>query len=483
MLEILQKSLNSFQNNIITMTNKQGMISNTFYLIVSKLIPALLLTLINVIFSRKLSFSDYGAYQTVWSITNVCIIIVTFGIPRYIMSFGNIWQYDKMKLSKVVFFAFFLTLIPISAYLFFYANELNLIIIVLLIFIVVSQALYLIQESNIISIIQNKLLLKINLIYAVLLFISQAVIIFFIDYSLAKCLFGILLVSVLRNIILYYDQKKIKISEIVQKKIDLLELFWFGINDILQILTKWFDKIILIVIISSADYAIYFNGTYEIPLIGMGLTAFQSIITAYGAKEGEENRQLSLFKQSTSIMACILFPLFAFCFVYASEIITFLFSSAYTESIQLFAISSILLPLRIASYTVLLQLKKMGKIILLGSILDFVVAISMMIFLYPIFSLSGLIASVVFATYIQAAFYVIFICKFYKCNVFDLFEVKYLIVLFVISISALFCTKFLFGGGNIWLSFSFGCFVFLALVLSFLFKKIGFKNTFGNTQK
>lgn len=459
---------------------KQGMIPNTFYLIASKLIPALLLTLINVIFSRKLSFSDYGAYQTTWSVINVCIIIVTFGIPRYIMSFGNIWQYDRGTINKVIGFAFLFTLMPVSFYLVKYIDFISFSATVLILFINASQAFYLIQESNVISILQNQLLVKVNVIYALLLFLSHVFIIYCFEYSLIICLSAILFISIIRNIILFLSQKKYRLLSNSKIKMDVVELVWFGINDTLQVITKWFDKIILILIISAADYAIYFNGTYEIPLIGMALTAFQSIITSYGSKENIESNQLSLFKKSTSIMACILFPLSAFCFFYSNEIITLLFSSDYNQSVVLFAISSLLLPLRIASYTVLLQLKKMGKIILIGSIIDFFVAIVLMLVLYPYFKLSGLITSIVIATYFQAIFYTIFICKSYKCKISDIFEIKFLTFVLLLSFVLFFSFKHLIILNNIWFGFSIGIILFILLLVFFLNKKKIFHQIFSS---
>jgi len=458
--------------------NQKGIISNTTYLLVSKFIPALLLTLINVLFSRLLSHNDYGIYQSAWSIINICIIIVTFGIPRYVMSFGTVWQYSKKDLIVVIGIAFLFTLFPISYYLFVYANSISAFSSIIVILIIASQAFYMIQEANVISIIRNKLLLKVNLLYAVLLFLSHILILFVFEYTLLMCLVAILLVSLSRNLILFYIQLPYKAVYLLKQKIDKLELFWFGLNDSLQVLTKWFDKIILLFLISSSDYAVYFNGTYEIPLIGMALSAFQSVITSYGASAKSEEEQLMLFKKSTSFMACVLFPLFAFCFIYSNEIITLLFSSSYSESVQLFAITSLLLPMRIASYTVLLQLKKKGKVILLGSLLDFFVASALMMALYPTFGLVGLAGAMVIATYTQASFYTVFICKYYKCSILALFEIKRLLFYFIISIVSFLVLKFLFSSMVLWINFLGAVVLFFSLILFLLNRQLDLKQHF-----
>lgn len=452
-----------------------GLISNTIKLLISKLIPALLLTLINILFSRNLSFDDYGIYQTAWSIVNVSVIVVTFGVPRYVLSFGSVWQYDKRLLLKIIATAFIITLIPIGYYLFLHTTGMNKMSIVILLLIILSQGIYLIQEANVIAIVQNSILIKVNLVYACLLFAVHILILWGPGYNLSLCLLGILVISLIRNAILYSSQLKYRSKHVIKKAFDKIELFWFGINDTLQIITKWLDKIILLWILTSADYAVYFNGTYEIPLIGMILSAFQAAVTTNAAINNDQTKQLQLFKRSTTMMASLLFPLFALCFIFSDEIITLLFSDNYSGSAQLFAITSVLLPLRIASYTVMLQLKKKGKTILIGSVIDFIVAITLMIVLYPVYGLPGLAISLVIATYVQAGYYTFHIARTYKCTLNELFEVRYLAILLFISIALLSASKYLIPLSNSLINMSIGIVASLTIVIVSFQIKIGFK--------
>lgn len=422
---------------------QSNIVKNTISLIISKLIPSLLLTLINVIYSRYLLQNDYGVYQTVWTYLSVFVIISTFGLPRYILTFGSLYNYPRVLTFKLIAFLFLLTTIPIIAYLFFVDATFPYFTIFLFVVLLLSQSLYLIQEANVISVQSNKLLIYSNIIYAILLFVFHLVVLF-IGFSIDLCLFFIIAASLIRNAIIYFSLVNISGEKLIFFK-ERVQLFWFGLNDTLQILTKWLDKIILVIILSASDYAVYFNGTYEIPLIGMALSAFQSIITTQSSKKSStDESNVALFKSSASFMSLFLFPLFAFCFVFSREIITILFSSKYIESASLFAISSLLIPMRICNYTVLLQVKSRGDIILRGSIIDFITAMLLMFVLYPLIGLEGLALSMVIATYIQATYYVFMIKKIYNVKLIDLFDVRKLIFLFVFTLLLFFTLKYFF---------------------------------------
>lgn len=420
-------------------------ISNSVSLLISKLIPALLLTFINILYSRGLSNDDYGIYQTVWSFINVGVIITTFGVPRYIMTFGSIYANEKGEVLKLLLITFLFTLLPVFFYLFYYYNHFDGISKMLCILMLISQSFYLIQEANMISLLNNRILVSSTILYALLLFISHALILYVFGYNLNYCLVAIVFISLLRNLMVWKlssSHRKDIASNETKVILHKWQLFWFGLNDSLQIITKWFDKLILIVLLPPENFAIYFNGTYELPVIGMALTVFQSVMTSYSAQTpNDDQKHIQLFNSSSLFMSSILFPLFAFAFIYAEQIINLLFSSSYHESAKLFAISSLLLPMRICSYTVLLQLKHKGRVIMIGSLIDFVTAISLMFILYPYLKLAGLALGVVVATYLQALFYLYHICKTYKISLGDLLPWRKLVFRFVISTAVLFTIK------------------------------------------
>jgi O-antigen/teichoic acid export membrane protein len=459
-------------------------ISNTISLLISKLIPAVLLTIISILYSRYLSHEEYGTYQTVWSLISVFVIFTTFGIPRYILTFGNLFAHKKDETFKIILITFSVTFLIIALDLFLYYSYFGFQEKILIIFLLASQSFYLVQEANIISLLSNHLLVRVNIIYSIIFFAAHLIILYVTGYKLIYFLYSAVFISVLRNILVWQLSHQHRKSAQLESTIvfNKIQLFWFGLNDSLQILTKWFDKLILLVLLSPAAYAIYFNGTYEIPLIGMALTAFQSIITTQSAREPENDQaNIKLFNASSLFMSGILFPLFSLAFIYANEIIELFFSSAYHESSLLFAISALLLPMRICSYTVLLQLKHKGQTILIGSLLDFGIAILFMFILYPYFHLVGLALSMAIATYCQASFYLYHICRSYKVTLSTLLPLGKLFIRFSISVSSVLIIRYFIFPQNNLLNFILAA--LSALGLSIFYSKEIFSSAFNKKLK
>jgi O-antigen/teichoic acid export membrane protein len=221
----------------------------------------------------------------------------------------------------------------------------------------------------------------------------------------------------------------------LQKEADFSLMYWIGLNDSFQIFTKWLDKLVLLFLLPAAEFAVYYNGTFELPLVGMFLLTFQSVLTFYGAKESENvNYRIDLFRSSALMMSGFIFPLFAWMFWYSGPIVNLLFGSKYEDSSVLFAFTTLFLPVRICSYTVLLQLANKGRIILTGSIIDFIISLSLMILLYPFFKLNGLVLALVISTYLQAGFYLLNISKTYNVSIGKLLDFPALFLKIVFSV-------------------------------------------------
>jgi O-antigen/teichoic acid export membrane protein len=409
---------------------------NTAKLLVSRLIPAVVMTLINVIYSRALTPSDYGAYQTIWTYLNIFIILVTFGVPKYIITFGNSLSNENVKkLLRISVVLFLFALLLISIYLFLFSNYLDFYSRILFLFFLFFQTCYLIQEAFVIVENRSNKLIKYNTIYSAMLLIVHLIVIV-LGYELSLCLLGIVIISIFRNLIIGVDMFQSgfwKRNSISNTMPNFSLLFWLGINDCLQIFTKWMDKLFLIFVLPVSEFAIYYNGTFEVPLIGTVLLAFQTIITINASKDqGGKQAHVELYKSSCLYMSGILFPLFSWMIWYSSSIVYILFGSKYAESATLFSLTALFLPMRICNYTVLLQLANKGKLILIGSVLDFVLSVTLMFVLYQIFKLNGLIMALVISTYFQAAFYTWKILTLYKVKLTELMPLQKLILRLIV---------------------------------------------------
>lgn len=389
-------------------------------LLISKLIPAILLTLINVIYSRELSQSDYGAYHAVWSYLSVCVVFTSFGIPQYILSQSSRLNKPTIKrIAKASLLIVLGLLLLINLYMVFYSGFFGLYTLLFFNVLLLSQSFYFIQEAMIISGGKSGKLFFSSSLYALMLFLVHMLALFFFRYNLSTLIALIAFVAVVRNIFLLRSF----LSRIGEYRLlmqrpeanDIGLLFWLGLNGFLQVITKWIDKFILLFWLPLAEFAIYYNGTWELPLIGMVLMAFATIITYFGAKETEgDDKVVTMFGSTSLFMSAMLFPLFSLLFLYSESVVTLLFGSRYENSSSLFALSSLLLPVRICNYTVLLQLKNKGSVILKGSFLDFLLSLLLMAALYPLWKLNGLVLAFVISTYLQATYYLYQISRIYR---------------------------------------------------------------------
>ena len=143
------------------------------------------------------------------------------------------------------------------------------------------------------------------------------------------------------------------------------------------------------------------------------------------------------------MLSSIVFPLFFFLFFFREEIFSFVFKNKYHDSVPIFAISIFILPLRVNNYSVILQCFSEGKKVLLGSLIDIVIAIVLMITLYPVMGSRGIVLSIVISTYCQVLYYLWHSAKILKIKMYELFPVKKLIVKFLILLVLYFIIFFI----------------------------------------
>jgi len=200
---------------------------------------------------------------------------------------------------------------------------------------------------------------------------------------------------------------------------------YLGLNEIFGIISKWIDKIFLLYLVSASDFAIFFNGSFEIPLFGLLI----SVAGSFMLIEFSENLQLKsrivdIFKENFIILSGIVFPLFFFLLFFREEIFSFAFKNKYNASVPIFAISILILPLRINNYSAILQCFSEGKKIMAGSLIDIILALALMIILYPLMGSRGIVLSIVISTYCQSFYFLWHSAKVLNVKVYSLLPLK-----------------------------------------------------------
>ena len=419
--------------NTLSLIFKAEKTRKFFWLFFSRIMPLVALFLITIIYSRKLTYDDYGKFQSVWMYTNIINVIISFGIASVILSteLGFLMAFIKSNRRKLRLFYSALWVSGLIAFFFLAKNFDSSLKFLLIIFIIIQ---------NIASVADNLLIKKgkekisgiINFFYA-FLFFGWHMYILNRGYSLYHLVAGITIISAIRFIIISVISSRKKESNLTVANNQFLSHWGFlGLNDSLGVLAKWIDKLFLLYLLTAAEFAVFFNGSIEVPLFGLlvGVTG-NFLAIEISANLRNPRTIIELYKQSFHVLSNIVFPLFLFLFFFREDLFSLAFKDKYNASLPIFVISIFILPLRINSYSVILQCLSQGKRVLFGSLLDLSIAIILMAVLYPLMGTKGVALSVVISTYCQSYYYLWHSSKLLNTTVLHLLPLKKLGIRFL----------------------------------------------------
>jgi len=146
------------------------------------------------------------------------------------------------------------------------------------------------------------------------------------------------------------------------------------------------------------QYAVYVNGAFEVPVIGIITGAITSVVMAgmsTSCHAGRRDEALKLFQLSAIRSASVLLPTFAFLEFFASELIEILYSPAYAASVVPFRVMLLTLPCRIVVYGAALIALGMSSAILTRSMVDLVLSTGVAFVLVRMFGPNGGAAALV----------------------------------------------------------------------------------------
>jgi O-antigen/teichoic acid export membrane protein len=388
-----------------------------------------------VLFANMLSVANYGTYQQVWIVVNLFCTIIPFGFTALLLSSntGAIFHWINTR-KKLVLSICLLSITALIVYLLFAmdgftANE-KLFLFVLIIIQIIS----FIGEAILIKQAKEKTIFWINTIY----FIGYFLLHYFIVmqyYNIATLLLGLIIITIVKTFFLFMQKNKNEQSYEAENNI-AKEWIYLGTNDVLNVLVKWLDKWIILLLWPTASFAIYFNGTYEIPifLLLLGAVGSVSIVEISKLKLDNTKEIVAIFKKPILVLATIALPSFAFLFFNSSNLFSYLFSNKYNASVPIFIITLLIIPARVVYSTSVLQVFGKSKIIVQGVLLDLVLAIIFMASLYPILGLKGLALAFVLSTYIQVYYYLWHTSKLLRQSVSSLVPFFSLALILIISL-------------------------------------------------
>lgn len=161
---------------------------------------------------------------------------------------------------------------------------------------------------------------------------------------------------------------------------------------------------------SSAEFAIYTYGCFQVPLIAMLSESVSSVlIPRMNALQqaGDRDEMIRLTARATQKLALVYFPLYVFLLITSHTFIVTLFTREYEQSASIFVINLTLLPLSILiTDPIVRSFKELGRLFLVTRVVVLAALIAVLYVWLDHLSLTGVISIAVAALLIEK-----FICE------------------------------------------------------------------------
>lgn len=373
-----------------------------------------------ILFSRILPQSVYGSYQQFWAQVLLLSSLAGIGLQSLLITLpaADARQFLAHDRKPRLFLA--ISIVLASIILVAIQQKSSVWMTLTGIGLLAAYTLTSIVEAGLFHQSKFRLLAMLNGIYA-LAFVGIHLLGVTLDFSLPYLYAGALVLvsaKLLYMLSVLRTQMQQPAGAMKPKRVGHL---WahLAVYDATQAAFKWIDKVVLALLLPPATFAIYFNGTYDVPLLPLLLGATGSaLLLHFSTKENSIEQQVCIQYKAATKMSLVVFPVFCFLAVFRTELFTVVLSPKYTEAASLFLVAILVLPLRAYNFTTILQHAGKGRIINTGAVADLIIALVLMYPLYLLLGLHGVALSFVLSTYVQAGYYLFHTAKLSGLNVF-----------------------------------------------------------------
>lgn len=404
--------------------------SQSLHLIFSNFLKLFSQIAVLIIYSRMLSVADYGKYQSGWLYIAVISSVSLFGLPSLILSSGisGITAFLSINKKRSATVISLFTILPLL-YLFFFGKNFNNEEAFSLCILIISQNISIVCEAVAVKNGNTKKVLNANILINIL-FLSAHILILLPGYSFTYLMWSLNVVFILKSFLLNINSANA--GRNIPAKTVGRQWTLLGFIDVINIVFRWADKWLILLFLSITEFAVYFNGAYEIPVFLLLTGAVGNIMIVRLINFPQSGREL--LHSSVEMLAPFVFVSFSFLLFNYSDFFLLLFSDKYAASVPIFFIAIFVLPVRITNYTSILQSLQRSDIILKGTLLELIIVIVLLVILYPLFKMEGIIASFVAATWFQAFYYLRNTSVLLNTSIKNIFPWKWLFTTLVICI-------------------------------------------------
>jgi O-antigen/teichoic acid export membrane protein len=200
------------------------------------------------------------------------------------------------------------------------------------------------------------------------------------------------------------------------------------------------DKIIVSSMCPPEEFAVYVNGAFEIPLIGILTGSVMAVLVPEFVQMYKADRHQDLSELwHRAMIKCSLFimPVMVFLFLMAPEVIRILFSDKYVDSVHPFRVYLLALPVRITTFGTIFMAAGRNRLVVYraatGLIVNLVLSI---IFVRMMGSIGAAISTVVMVYLWVVPYSLFFISRILKKDILHIMPLGILTKVLAVSIGA-----------------------------------------------
>ncbi|MCP4378577.1 MAG: polysaccharide biosynthesis protein [bacterium] len=203
------------------------------------------------------------------------------------------------------------------------------------------------------------------------------------------------------------------------------------------------------------EVAVYLNGAIELPLIMVVTISAMSVIMpdlTICYKEGRLNDMLVLWRRTAEKCLAVLAPAMAFVLVMAPELMTVLFSSAYTNSAYPLRIYALLLPIRAVQMTTLFVAAGRSGFITIAAMIGLLANVVLSVFFVNWMGPTGAAWATVISIYVMRMSVFVAMGSILKCRLTDVIRfprVAWTILVACLPGAAIFAIREFMPGGSV----------------------------------
>ena len=384
---------------------KSSIVSEATKLTMTKVLTMTIATITAMILSRTRTLEEYGTYSQLLLSINIVTSITMIGLPNslnYFLARSRNKEESEQFLSVYFTISTILSLlsglilvISVPFLISYYSNPLLRMFLFFLavypwtkiILTSLDHILIIYKKSSTLLIFKsmNNFLLLILLI--IVEFLNLGFFNYMILFIIMEIIFTIAVYVIVKNItgrIRFYINFSI-ISQVLKFSVPI------GLASVIGVLSVQIDKLIIGMIYTTEDLAIYTNAARALPftIIAASLTA---VLMPHLVKLLKANRITDSIKlwSDANIISYAIISFFAFnLVVFAPDVLTLLYSEKYLPGVNVFRVYSVVLLLRFTYFGIILNSIGKTKHIMYGSLFSLLLNVGLSFLLYKVFGFVG----------------------------------------------------------------------------------------------